>query len=275
VLNLTNVGGSAPDKLEITLSAAVDVDTHVSFADYTGSAVNPGRENHNRATAAVHDLVAAPASGVVRNVKTIHACNKHATSPVDITIAFDQNGTDIVLHNTTLFAGEMLQYVEGIGFFITQTVRKAFFHRRVTADVALTNVTPTFADVTDLTCPVKAGKHYNFISHLYHFTSVGTVGARFGINGPAMTAMRIQSLDVVTGSVTAAAMSSNVSDVTAVNTAAIAQTTGHATTPVLCILTGWVNPSADGTFAIRGAAEATGTWTVKIGSFLQLWEADN
>lgn len=264
------------DKLQLVTDAAVTVDVHASFADLNGTTVTPGKQNTAITTATTTDIVASPASSTVRNVKTLHVRNKHATDSVGVTVVYDANATDYEIHKVTLLAGELLEYVEGIGFFVVASTPKASFNRRVSgSDVALTNVTPTFADITGLTCPVQSGKHYNFLAQLFHFSSGTTIGARLGINGPTMTALRVNGLDVVTGSVTAAAMAAAVSDVTALDTAIIAQTTGAATTPVLAIVSGWINPSADGTFAMRGAVEATGTLTIKVGSWLQLWEADN
>ncbi|MBA3356231.1 MAG: hypothetical protein H0U18_09935 [Pyrinomonadaceae bacterium] len=263
------------DKFQLVTSAAVTVDVVASYTDLSGTTVTPGNQVTAITTAATTDVVAAPAASTVRRVHVITVRNKHATSSVDVTLHLDRSATDYELHKATLLAGEMLEYVEGLGFFVVQTTRKEWYNRRVTT--AYVNATTSFSDITGLTCPVSSGKHYNFIANLFHFSNATTTGAQFGINGPAMTGMRIQALDVVTGSLTAAAMSSNVTDVTVLDTPAIAQTTGHLTTPVLAVLSGWINPSAAGTFAIRGRSEvavAAGL-TVSVGSWLQLWETDN
>jgi hypothetical protein len=143
---------------------------------------------------------------------------------------------------------------------------------RVTADVI--NATTSFADITGLTCPVEAGKHYNFVAHLYHLANATTTGAQFGINGPAMTGLRLQSLDVKTASAATAVMASNAADVTTLDTAAIVEL-DSSTTPALAILSGWFNPSAAGTFAVRSKSEvaiAAGL-TVQRGSWCSVWEA--
>jgi hypothetical protein len=117
------------DKLQLTTSAAVTVDVHASSMDHTLSTDNVEGVKQNTAitTATTTDIVAAPASGVTRNVKTLHIRNKHASSSVDVTVIYDQNATDFELHKATLKAGEALEYVEGIGFFV------------VTSTAALTN----------------------------------------------------------------------------------------------------------------------------------------
>jgi hypothetical protein len=221
--------------------------------------------------------VAAPGASTVRNVKTLHIRNKHATTPVGVTVVYDANGTDYELHKVTLLAGEMLEYVEGLGFFTVQTTRKEFYNRRVSGSDYV-NATTSFTDITGLTCPVAAGKQYNFEAHLFHIENASTTGARFGVNGPALTSLRLHQLGGFAGSITAATMQANVADVTALDTAAVVATSSAATPQViLAILSGWVVFSAAGTFAVRGQSEvavAAGL-TVKVGSWLQLWEADN
>jgi len=263
------------DKLRLVTDAAVTVDVHASFVDLSGTTVTPGKQNTAFTTATTTDIVNVPGAFTVRNVKTLHIRNKHATSSVGVTVTYDQNGTVFEIHKVTLLAGEMLEYVEGIGFFVAAITRKAFFNRRVTAD-SVHATAATFADVTGLTCPVFSGKHYNFEAHLYHIANATTTGAQFGINGPTMTGMRINEIDVILGSLTAATMGSSTTDVVTRDVAAMAETTGAATV-VLAILSGWINPSADGTFAVRATSEVTvaAGLTVKQGSWLQLWETDN
>lgn len=272
---------AATDKIQVITDAAVTVDVHADYIDATQA--NPpviqgdtsGRQNAAITTAATTDVVAAPAASETRNVKALFVRNKHATSSVGVTVQFNANGTLYELIKVTLLAGETLSFVDGVGFFVTQTTRKAFFNRRVTAD-SVHATAATFADITGLTCPVQTGKHYCFEAHLYHIGNATTTGAQFGINGPAMTAMRIQSIDVILGSLTAATMGSPTTDVTARDTATMAETTGAATV-VLAIISGWINPSADGTFAMRATSEVSvaAGLTVKQGSWLQLWESDN
>ena len=263
------------DKLQLVTSAAVTVDVHASFADLSGTTVTPGKQNTAISTAATTDIVASPGASTVRNVKTLHIRNKHASSPVDVTVVYDANATDYELHKATLNAGNMLEYVEGLGFFTVAPVLGETFDRRVTADFV--SAVTSFADVTGLTCPVTSGKHYRLEAHMYHFQNAATTGARFAFGGVAMTAMRAQALIVETGSVAAAVMNANIADVTAVDTAIVATTDGNITTPVLSIISGWFNPSASGTFAFRAASEvavAAGL-TIKQGSWMTVKETDN
>lgn len=268
------------DKLQLVTSSTANIDVHASYMDATQA--NPpvvqgdssGRQHTAITTATTTDIVAAPAASETRNVKMLAVRNKHASSTNDVTVVFDQNGTDFELFKATLQPGETLEFVEGIGFFVVAATRKAFYNRRVTGDVV--NATTSFADVTGLTCPVESGKHYNFQAHLYHKANATTSGAFWAVNGPTVTAMRLSGLDTVTGNVAAAAVAAPSADITARDTNLIVETTS-STTPVLMILSGWMNPSAAGTFAVRFASEvavANGI-TVMTGSWLQLWEPDS
>lgn len=268
------------DKIQVITSAAVTVDVHTSFVD-ASNAVPPvvqgdtmGRLNTAITTATTTDIVPAPASSEIRNVKTINIRNKHASTAVDVTVQFNQNATLFELAKVTLLAGQTLSYVEGVGWYVLQSQAKMRKSLIVTSDV--TNATTSFADITGLTCPVESGKHYNFEAHLFHIENASTTGARFGINGPSMTAMRVYGVSVFAGSITAATFNAALADVAAVDTSAVGVTTSSAGTPqvVLAILSGWINPSAAGTFAVRSQSEvavAAGV-TIKAGSWCEIWE---
>lgn len=269
-------------KIQLVTSAAVTVDVVASYVDLllagTSSAVaSPGQQNTAITTATTTDIVGSPAlSTTVRNVKSLNIRNKHATTATDVTVVFDQNGTDFELIKVTLAAGQTLEYVEGVGFFVVANAVKLFKNLRVASDV--TNATTSFADITGLTCVVESGKHYNFEAHLFHIENAATTGARFGVGGVAMTAMRGSGFSVFAGSITAATFNAPTADVSAVDTSMVAVTTSSAGTPqvVLAIISGWFQPSAAGTFAIRSQSEvavAAGV-TVKAGSWAQVWEAD-
>lgn len=119
------------DKLQLVTSAAATVDVHASYMDMS-QAVPPvvqgdtsSRTNTAITTAATTDIVAAPAASETRNIKTLHIRNKHASTTTDVTVQFNQNGTIFELHKATLAAGELLEYVEGVGFFEVETTPTA------------------------------------------------------------------------------------------------------------------------------------------------------
>ncbi len=261
------------DKLQLVTSAAVTVDVFASYTDLSGTTVTPAKQLTAITTATTTDIVAAPGASTVRRIHTLFVRNKHATSSVDVTVVFDDNATDYEIHKATLLAGEMLEYVEGLGWFTLATpVAKLDQNLVVTADVV--NATTSFADILDLTTPVKSGKTYLIEAMLVHANNATTTGSRFGFNGPAMTYVIASTIDTVTPSVTASAHSAGA--VTALETAITAQTTG-ATANRSALINGSITPSADGTFAMRCASEvavAAGL-TVRRGSWLKIREADN
>lgn len=266
------------DKIQLVTSAAVTVDVHASYVDHTTATDNvvAGRKNTAITTATTTDIVAVPAAGDIRNVKSLNIRNKHATTSVDVTVLYEGSTTDfdVELFKVTLLAGQTLEFVEGVGFFVVAQTAKLFNNLRVTADFV--SAVTSFADITGLTCAVESGKHYGFEAHFFHFSNAATNGPRFAIGGVAMTAMRIQAIITETGSVAAGVVNTNIADVTAVDTAVQVTTDAQITTPVMSIMSGWFNPSAAGTFAFRGAAETAvaAALTVKTGSWAQVWEYD-
>lgn len=261
------------DKLQLTTAVATAIDVHVSYVDASNTTLVPsgaGKQNTAITTATTTDILAAPGASTVRNAKTINIRNKDSTLANTVTVIFDQNGTDFVMHSVTLLAGETLQYIEGVGWF---TVESKVLNRILRVSGAdYVNATTSFTDITGLTCPVQSGKAYSFFAHLDNLNNASTTGSRFSINGPSLSGIRMTEINVVTASATAAAMSAGAA--AAVNTAVIAQTTGSATSR-MSILSGGFVAGADGTFAVRGASEvavAAGL-TVRQGSFCHIFEA--
>lgn len=260
------------DKIQLVTSVACTVDVHVSFIDAVGSTLVPtggGRQNTAITTATTTDILAAPGASTTRNLKKMTARNKGSTA-VDVTVVFDQNSTDFELHKVTLLAGECLQYIEGIGFFVLSSSR---LDRWLRVQTDYVNATTSFTDITGLTCPVESGKTYNFEAHLYHFANATTTGPRFGINGPTLSAIQVNIYDVVTTGTDTTTMRSGSAQ--AVDTSAAGATaTGRITTPTMAIVSGSFTTGAAGTFAMRGQSEvavAAGV-TVRAGSWCHVWE---
>lgn len=270
LLLLTNAG---TDKLQLVTSATAPVDVHVSWVDKNTStgAISEGRTNTAIASATTTDITATPAATTNRNIKALTVRNKDATASNDVTVVYDANGTDCELYKVTLLAGDTLQFIEGVGFYVLTATARMLRMLRVASDVI--NATTSFADITGLTCPVMSGRQYNFLANLYHQTNATTTGAQFGINGPAMISMILSSIAQITASVTAATYGSSAS-VTALDTAAVVETTGPGAVNMLVIVSGYFNPSANGNFAMRCKSEvavASGL-TVKAGSWCNVWE---
>jgi hypothetical protein len=265
------------DKVQLITSAAATVDVHASYIDHTTATDDlvAGRQVTAITTATTTDIVATPGAGVVRNVKTIHVRNRHATLATDVTILIDVSATDYELYKATLAAGEGLEYVEGVGFFHLKPAGKLDKMLVTSADVVRTDT--AWGDITGLTWPVEAGKTYAFFVWVIFLTNATTTGARFAVNGPAITYLRYNGVGPLLGSPTASAtFTTGHAAINAHDTSAIgAQTTGSAVENAAWY-GGTFVPSAAGTFAARAQSEvavAAGL-TVRRGSWMWLREAD-
>lgn len=265
------------EKIRATLSAARTVDVHASYNDLISGVQTAGSQETALTTTTVTDIVNVGANASDRrNVKFINIRNKD-TNPVDVLVTKDVSGTVTELVKMTLRAGEVLQWTEFFGWFVVSNPNKLDVKLRVAADV--TFATTSFADITGLTYPVESGKQYAFEAYVFHIENASTTGFRLGINGPSMTAMRINGFTVFAGSITAATFAAATADVAALDTSVLGVTTSSAATPQVAIahMSGWFNPSAAGTFAVRAQSEvavAAGV-TVKQGSWCRLFETDN
>jgi opacity protein-like surface antigen len=114
------------DKLQLTTSVATNVDVVAAFVDID-TAEPPvvqnttGKQLTAISTATTTDIVAAPAASQTRNVKHLTIRNKSTGTSNDVTVIFDANGTDYELIKVTLKAGETLEFIEGIGFYVVGT----------------------------------------------------------------------------------------------------------------------------------------------------------
>lgn len=264
------------DKFQLVTDVACDVDVYASLMDYTTVVAPVAPQVTTITTATTTDIVAAPAASTTRAVEFLNIRNVHASTAVTVTFLFNRSATTYELYKATLAAGDTLEYQEGIGWFVISSVGKLDAKLRVATDVI--NATTSFADITGLTCPVKNGKQYNFHGVLWHIENAATTGAQFAINGPTVTNLRAWEWGIFAGSITAATSQANLADVTTRDAAMLVATSSQTTPGIVpCFIMGWINPSADGTFAVRCASEvavAAGI-TVKAGSWCRIWESDS
>lgn len=274
---------STSDKIQLITGSAGAVKSHASWVDNLAGAMTPGRTNPaSITTATTTDLVGSPAASTYRNAKFISARNDHASVSNLLTVQHT-DGTNVTpIWKGTLLPGESINFNEGQGWQYLDAnglpklpTTKLNTTLYVTSDVV--NATTSFADVTGLTVSLQSGKKYAFEARLFHQTNATTTGAQFGVNiGAAPTQLNLSAIQQITTSVTAATYGSSAM-VTARDTAAVVETTGPGAVNMLALLTGFIIPSADGTFAIRCASEvavASGL-TVKAGSWLLIREVDN
>lgn len=171
-LILTNAG-SVPHKVQLVTSAACTVDVHADWIDNAAGAMTPGSTNTAITTATTTDIVATPTAGQYRNVKSLYIRNKHASTSVDVTVVIDQNATDFQLHSVTLLAGEMLSFVDGVGFF-EYNVATALTSAIGTADLAIANTETVVVSKNCAANELVAGTTYKFTAYA---TKAGTTSA--------------------------------------------------------------------------------------------------
>jgi hypothetical protein len=111
------------DKIQLITGQAANLDAYVGYTDQNNTAPfalsGVGRQvTDGIATATTTDILAAPAASTIRNVKKILARNTHASQACDVTVQYNANTVLIELYKTTLNAGDTLEYVEGVGFFV-------------------------------------------------------------------------------------------------------------------------------------------------------------
>jgi hypothetical protein len=107
---------STTDALQLAVTSAGSIDVHASWMDNVAGAVGPGRTNTPTITTnTTANIVGAPASGVQRNVKTVHIRNRGAAAN-SINLLHTDGTTSVSLYSLSLPAGATLQYVDEVGF---------------------------------------------------------------------------------------------------------------------------------------------------------------
>ena len=98
---------STSDIIRVVTGAAVSTITvHASYVDNNAGTITPGRTNTNISTATTTTVVAAPGSGVQRNVKSLMITNNNATTACQVTVQHFDGTTSTDLMGVTLKAGE-------------------------------------------------------------------------------------------------------------------------------------------------------------------------
>lgn len=265
----------------VTGTTGSSIQVHASYVDNNAGTITPDRKNTAPITTnTTTTVVAAPSGSVQRNVKSLSIHNSHASVGTQVTVQHYDGTNSVDLESVMLLAGEALhmdisgkwRHLDANGGEYS-AVTKLDVVKRVTAD-SVHATAATWATVTGLTVDVKAGKTYAFDAVLFHINNATTTGSQFGIGGVAMTSMIAGAISTVANSATAATMSTGV--VTAVDTAAVVQTTGPAANAPT-YMSGTFTPSADGTFAVRATSEVTvaNGLIVKAGSWVWVREVDN
>ncbi len=252
-------------------AAALDILLHyIEAVSSSGAFAGSGRALAALTSATSNDTLAGPGGSNFRTLKTGTWRNKDASLSVDVTVAYRVSGpTDYEMVKVTLLPGETLEYIEGIGFF-TLKPAAGLDTLKIMASDSVHATAATWADITGLTHPLLSGKKYSVLACLFTTNNASTTGSQFAYNiGAAPTAALFGAVQTVTNSATAAAFGSGTA--TARDTAFIVSTTGQTATGVH-LIGGFIQPSADGTFAMRATSEVTvaNGLVVKAGSWLRI-----
>lgn len=268
---------STTDKLSLISGQAGTLDVHVSYVDLvlaTGAWVGAGKQNTAITTATTTDILAVPGASNVRNAKTINARNAHASSSMDVTVQYNANGTLTTLHKVTLRAGEALEYVDGVGWYLLATNITTPLIKVLSADATGTDVNtaqpwfPTAGAVT-----VAADTTYWLDAILVMIRAAGVTSHTTSVLfGGTATLTGLQYLATATVGETEALLprSAVVSRVATATVAKAASTT--ATEAVSIMLDGIIRVNAAGTLIpqfIYSAAPG-GAPTIKANSHFRL-----
>jgi hypothetical protein len=109
---------SVNDQLQLVTATAALIQVHASWVDTNTStgAITPGRTNSAIALATTTNVVAPPASGVQRNIKTLHVRNADGAGTNIVTLQHTDGTTMVQLHKRTLAPGIALEYTDQGGF---------------------------------------------------------------------------------------------------------------------------------------------------------------
>lgn len=281
---------STSDKLQVVTTGTTTVDVHASYIDLLSGAVTAGRTNSKIVTGAptTTDVVAAPSGSTVRNVKTLHVHNVHASAITTVSVQHTDGSNVVILETVSLAAGERIAYIEGQGFnlvdanglvkvvspLVPGTVA------RLAGDQSNATVTPT--EVTGLTKPCGVGT-WLFEYFIYYLSSVSTTGVRFSVNHTGTVTSFLANQRWVDVSATAATSSASQAAVAttgqvvgamsarAKSTAGWGATVGtDSTGDMLMLIEGMTVVTVAGNIALYHGSETAASTTIKAGSSLRL-----
>lgn len=180
------------DVADVITTQATNVDVASAYVDLTLSTqvATPGRKNTAITTATTTTVVAAPASGDVRNIKYLSIRNKDAavTNVVTVRSVDTTNSVTAEHKKISLGPGEELVYDDGLWFVYDNTgavkgssavTTSPTTVRCLTADQSNSTTTPT--EVTGLSLPVAAGTYTFKYSIRYQSSATGT-GVKYSVN---------------------------------------------------------------------------------------------
>lgn len=276
---MINLLQSSPDILRLITSSAASVDVMASWVDCSTAnppvVASPGRTLTAIASATTTTIVATPSSGYIRNVKTLHIFNKDASLPVKVTVVYDFNSAASTyrLWETTLLAGQALEYIEGIGFFtLADQSSSALLIKCLTADDTggqnVATAQPWFPTTGAVAVAGSTTYRMRGLLSLTHGATTHTTGLSFG-GTASLTSIRYLARTVRAAANTLASTFAGIDIIVATNT--VVDVTGTQAATVVEI-DGIVRINAAGTLIpqYQFSANPTGTITTKKDSFFEL-----
>jgi len=250
-----------------------------TWKDFTSSSCVEGRNLPLTNNTTDVDLVPSPLTDHALEVDFISIYNSDTVNAT-VTVKFDANGTERILHNAILGTGEMLQYTNKSGWS-TVTIAGAIKQSQMlgsnnsvinvlnmiilSGDVVNNNASAnTIADVVGLSFPVTANETYWFEFVIPYTSAATTTGSRWSINGPGSPTMLNYRSEYTLTATTTTVNSSNAYDIPAASNAS-SLVAGNVAT-----IWGIIKPSGDGAVIARFASEITASAiTAKAGATLR------
>lgn len=188
------------DKLQIVTSAAGTIHTVCSYGEVdqaTPPGLKPfGVERHAITTATTTDLLGVPGASTTRTPEEITIRNAHASIANDVLIQYNANATLYEIYKITLRAGETLEYIKGVGWYVLAASSAMLTNQNtadVTANAADTYLTGSAIQIPN-NRPIVVGTR--LIWRLAASKTAAGVAAwvfniRFGVNGTTADTARV------------------------------------------------------------------------------------
>lgn len=265
------------DALRVKLSATVatnQLQCVCAYRDTTATDITPGKQLAETNNTTLTDMVSAPASSTQRIVEYVSVFNRD-TASAEVTVSLYNGTTDYTIFKCTLAAGEKLEYQHGSGWQVFTTagslkqslnqgaapVTSTLNQTILSSNVVNSNVVAnTLEDVTGLSISVTAGSKYYFRFFVAYSVGASTTGARYALNGPAISEMSYWY-----GIPTSATARTLGNYSTYSNPAA--STTASGGTLNLVILEGYASFSANGTLQLQHASELSLTSVTTLAGY--------
>lgn len=188
---------STSDIVRVVTGAASTITVHSSWVDNNAGTITPGRANFSIGTATTTTIVASPASGVQRNVKTIMITNNNATVSALVEVQHFDGTTSAELMGVVLYPGENL-ILDDTGVWHHHNAQGGEFTAQATPPILFNNssatvsagyATDTLLAGSTILLPsgiTVAGVQYQVVFDMVK-TAAGTatpiINIRYGVNG--------------------------------------------------------------------------------------------